>query len=99
MFGEGTGTSQALERRNLAKIAAKVFNLDRSKSRGRAQAVDPEVFHPCHRHLIMKHGIHLHEGMTFEGLVEREAYVFVYVFAPLPIVGATGSTGNPIAIL
>ena len=33
--------------------------------------------------------------MTFEGLVEREAYVF----APLPIVGATGSPGNPIAIL
>ncbi len=61
--------------------------------------VDPEVFHPCHQHLIMKHGIHLHEGMTFEGLVEREAYVFVYVFVPLPIVGATGSAGRPIAIL
>jgi hypothetical protein len=29
--------------------------------------VDPEVFHPCHQHLIMKHGIHLHEGMSFEG--------------------------------
>jgi hypothetical protein len=37
--------------------------------------------------------------MTVEGLVEREAYVFVYDFAPLPIVGATGSPGNPIAIL
>ena len=35
--------------------------------------VDPEVFHPCHQHLIMENGIHLHEGMTFEGLVEREA--------------------------
>ena len=61
--------------------------------------VDPEVFHPCHQHLIMKHGIHLHEGMIFEGLVEREAWVFVYVFVPLPIVGATGSPGNPIAVL
>jgi len=60
---------------------------------------DPEVFHPCHQHLIMKHGIYLHEGMTFEGLVEREAYVFVYVFVPLPIVGATGSPGRPIAVL
>jgi kynurenine formamidase len=60
---------------------------------------DPEVFHPCHQHLIMKHGIYLHEGMTFEGLVERDAYVFVYVFVPLPIVGATGSPGRPIAIL
>ena len=61
--------------------------------------VDPEVFHPCHQHLIMKHGIHLHEGMTFEGLIERGVYVFAYVFAPLPIVGATGSPGNPIAVL
>ena len=34
--------------------------------------VDPEVFHPCHQHLIMENGIHLHEGMTFEGLVERK---------------------------
>lgn len=61
--------------------------------------VDPEVFHPCHQHLIMKHGIYLHEGMVLDGLAEREAYVFVYVFAPLPIVGATGSPGNPLAVL
>jgi hypothetical protein len=30
--------------------------------------VDPEIFHPCHQHLIMENGIHLHEGMTFEGV-------------------------------
>ena len=61
--------------------------------------VDPDVFHPCHQHLIMENGIYLHEGMTFEGLVERNAYEFAYVFAPLKIVGATGSPGNPIAVL
>ncbi|MGO8799284.1 MAG: cyclase family protein [Roseiarcus sp.] len=61
--------------------------------------VDPEVFHPCHQHLIMKHGIYLHEGMMLDGLAEREAYEFVYIFAPLPIVGATGSPGNPLAVL
>ena len=47
----------------------------------------------------MRHGIYLHEGMTFEGLAEREVFVFVYVYVPLPIVGATGSVGKPIAIL
>ena len=47
----------------------------------------------------MKHGIHLHEGMILDGLAEREAYVFAYVFSPAPIVGATGSLGNPIAVL
>jgi kynurenine formamidase len=68
--------------------------------RGRRRApVDPEVFHPCHQRLIMKHGIYLREGMILDGQAEREAYVFVYVFAPLPIVGATGSPGNPLAVL
>jgi len=37
--------------------------------------------------------------MTFEGLVEREGWVFAYLFAPAPIVAATGSPGNPIAVL
>ena len=55
--------------------------------------VDPEIFHPCHQHLIMENGIHLHEGMTFEGLVERPAWVFAYVFAPVPIVGALAHRG------
>jgi hypothetical protein len=32
-------------------------------------------------------------------LVERRARVFAYVFAPVPIVGAAGSPGNPIAVL
>ena len=61
--------------------------------------VDPDVFHPCHQHLIMENGIHLHEGMTFEGLVEKGAWTFAYIFAPVPIVGATGSPGNPIAVI
>ena len=61
--------------------------------------VDPEVFHPCHQHLIMEKGIYLHEGMTFEGLIARNAYEFAYIFTPLKIVGATGSPGNPIAVL
>src|SRR5271165_4834251 len=61
--------------------------------------VDPEVFHPCHQHLIVENGIHLQEGMTFEGLVELQVWVFAYIFAPVPIIGATGSPGNPIAVL
>jgi hypothetical protein len=37
--------------------------------------------------------------MTFEGLVERQFWVFAYVFAPAPIAGATGSPGNPIGVI
>ena len=61
--------------------------------------VDPEVFHPCHQHLIMRHGIHLHEGMNLDPIAGTGRHEFAYVFAPLPIVGATGSPGAPFAIL
>ena len=33
-------------------------------------------------------------GMIFDGLVEREAYAFAYVFAPLPIVGAAAAPAS-----
>ena len=61
--------------------------------------VDPEVFHPCHQHLIMQHGIHLHEGMALDEIAAMGRSEFAYVFAPLQIVGATGSPGTPLAIL
>ncbi|WP_325351985.1 cyclase family protein [Acidisoma sp.] len=60
--------------------------------------VDPEVFHPVHQHLIMKNGIYLHEGMKLDSLAEKGCWRFAYVFAPLPIVGATGSPGSPFAL-
>lgn len=62
-------------------------------------SVAPEVVLPCHQHLIMESGIYLHEGMNLETLSARKTYEFVYAFAPLKIVGATGSPGTPFAIL
>lgn len=61
--------------------------------------VDPEVFHPCHQHLIMQHGIHLHEGLALDAIAATGVSEFAYVFAPVPIVGATGSPGTPFAII
>jgi kynurenine formamidase len=61
--------------------------------------VDPEVFHPVHQHLIMKHGIYLHEGLALDDIAASGRSEFAYVFAPLPIVGATGSPGAPFAII
>jgi kynurenine formamidase len=61
--------------------------------------IDPEVFHPVHQHLIMKNGIYLHEGMKLNTLAERGIWRFAYIFAPLAIVGATGSPGTPFALV
>lgn len=51
-----------------------------------------------HQELITKNGIHNHENLTFDALLADRKYQFVYVFAPMPIKGATGSAGSPIAI-
>ncbi len=55
-----------------------------------APPVDPQAFHPWRQHLIMENGIHLQEGMTFEGLVEREGWVFACVFASAPVSARPG---------
>ncbi len=61
--------------------------------------VDLEVFHPVHQHLIMKHGIYLHEGLALDDIAATGRSEFAYVFGSLPIVGATGSPGAPFAII
>jgi len=51
-----------------------------------------------HNELITRNGIFNHENLFFDELIKDKAYEFVYVFAPMPIKGATGSAGGPIAI-
>jgi kynurenine formamidase len=51
-----------------------------------------------HNILITKNGIFNHENLDFNELIKDRGYEFVYVFAPVPLKGATGSAGTPIAI-
>ncbi len=57
----------------------------------------PDVF-PVHQVLITDNGIFLHENLTFEGLISEDVYEFMYMFMPVPIKGATGSPGSPLAL-
>ncbi|WP_420565215.1 cyclase family protein [Thalassobaculum sp.] len=59
---------------------------------------DPNLAFPVHAELITKNGIFNHENLFFDELIADGKYRFVYVFAPMPIKGATGSAGSPIAI-
>ncbi|MBI4241836.1 MAG: cyclase family protein [Candidatus Rokubacteria bacterium] len=52
----------------------------------------------CHQWLINMNGIHILENLDLEKLAAERAYEFAFVFAPLPLKGATGSPGNPIAV-
>jgi hypothetical protein len=38
------------------------------------------------------------ENLATELLVDDQAYEFLFVYAPLPLKGAPGAPGNPVAI-
>ena len=53
---------------------------------------------PVHQELIAKNGIFIHENVATERLATARVYEFAYIFAPMPIKGATGAPGNAIAV-
>lgn len=58
---------------------------------------EKQVF-PVHQELLLRNGIYLHENLDLESLAADASWQFAYIFAPLPIKGATGSPGNPLAV-
>jgi kynurenine formamidase len=53
---------------------------------------------PVHQLLLARNGIYLHENLNTADLARDSVYEFAYIFVPLPLKGATGSPGNPIAV-
>ena len=51
----------------------------------------------CHMNLSVRRGIYLFENMDLKPLGDDSVYEFLFSWAPLKLVGATGSPGNPIA--
>ncbi len=54
---------------------------------------------PVHQRLIRDYGMALVEGLVLEPLGDAGATSFLFVAAPLPIVGATASPMTPVAVL
>jgi len=52
----------------------------------------------AHHELTLKNGIPNLEFMDFQALLADRVYDFMFVFAPLPLKGATGSPGRPLAV-
>jgi kynurenine formamidase len=64
------------------------------------EAVPPaeiESWGYCHANLITRRGIYLLENVDLQTLSDEEVYEFLFSWAPLKLVGATGSPANPIA--
>ena len=60
--------------------------------------VSSQVF-PVHQELLVRNGIYIQENLDLGGLAAEAAWQFAYIYAPLPIKGATGSPGNPLAVV
>jgi kynurenine formamidase len=60
--------------------------------------LDGSVFN-VHTELTMKEGIFNLEWMNFEKLLPENPKQFMFIFTPVKFKGATGSPGNPIAVL
>lgn len=58
----------------------------------------PGLLFPVHQILLAKHGVHILENIATERLVDRGWYEFLFIAAPLPMVGASSSWINPVAI-
>jgi kynurenine formamidase len=56
------------------------------------------AFCAVHAQLLNRHGIVNHENLDLDALAADKVYSFLYVFAPVPIAGATGSPGSPVAV-
>ena len=59
---------------------------------------NPNLVFPVHQKLLTDSGIFLHENLNLEELSSNNVYQFAYIFVRVPIKGATGSPGSPIAI-
>ena len=59
----------------------------------------PGTVFPVHQRLIRDFGVPLLEGLVLQPLAEQGRGQFLFVAAPLPVVGGTGSPLAPLAVL
>ena len=59
---------------------------------------DPNLAFPVHQEFLPKNGIFIHENIATERLIAAGVSEFAYIFSPMPVKGATGSAGAPLAV-
>ncbi len=58
---------------------------------------DPACVFCVHQFFLARHGIAIQENLFLDDLVKEGVYMFMWTYSPVPIVGATGSIGSPVA--
>jgi kynurenine formamidase len=59
---------------------------------------DPDLAFPVHAILLTRNGTYLQENLDLSELVADGVDKFAYIYVRVPITGATGSPGSPIAV-
>ena len=59
---------------------------------------DPSLNFAVHNELLTKAGIYIQENLYLEELSAKDVFEFAYVYNRVPLKGATGSPGSPMAI-
>ena len=71
---------------------------DTSANDAQPMGEQPDLALPCHTEMQTRRGTWNLENLEFTQLLKDKAYEFLFVWAPLRIVGGTGSPGNPVAL-
>lgn len=90
--GIGLGAAQFLAGAEVTVVGADNWGVEVSPNPNASLAA------PVHQLLIARNGIYLHENLNTADLARDNVYEFAYIFVPVPMKGATGSPGSPIAI-
>ena len=59
---------------------------------------DPRWFAPNHQKFLVENGIYIMENLDFSQLLKAKVHEFAFIFAAVPMRGATGSPARPIAV-
>jgi kynurenine formamidase len=91
--GPDLGAAAWLAERQVAAVGADNFALEVLPPAGQERGF------PVHELLLRDCGVPILEGLDLDSLATAQAYEFLFVAAPLPVVGGTASPLNPIAVV
>lgn len=90
--GIGLDAAKWLIEKNIAAVGADNWGIEVDPSPNPRRPLE------VHQQMITRHGIYFLENLDLESLAESKVHEFAFIFAPLPLKGASGSPGNPIAV-
>lgn len=91
--GIGMAAARWLTDRKVSMIGADTWGIEAVPFDG-----GPDQIAPVHQWTITRHGIYHLENLNLSELAADKVYAFALIYIPLPLKGATGSPGSPIAV-